>query len=230
LEEPWKDKFIKNMMRHPNGIDPKYFPAARGLGLEDLVADLVDWHLKSNTDLEEALGLPCARCEILFLDYEGKTDADLLLIEINEEKEKPRVFIFNIKTHPNLLLSNDTFTKFQDLCKLFKDYDVSLVLMVADLCGEDPRVLLAKWKDVEGCTPPQKIYSLKDFVEIAPTILVKKNGVLSVDRPLEKNEIKKKIATTFLDVVVQGRFRVGKSHLLIEMAAENSGWIYTELL
>jgi hypothetical protein len=82
----WSDPFIKNQMRHRDGISPKYFHSARGFGLEDLVADLVDWHLQSGTDLEKLLGFPFARCEILRLDYEGKTDADLLLVEINEEK------------------------------------------------------------------------------------------------------------------------------------------------
>jgi hypothetical protein len=165
------------------------------------------------------------------LDYEGKTDADLLLVEINEEKKKPCVLIFNIKTHPNLLLSDDTVLKFQDLCQQFNDFDVFLVLVVADLYDDhDPNLIFGKWRDIEGCTLLQKIYSLNDFVEIAPTIRVKRNGVLSVDRPLEKNLIKQKFDTLFMDIVVQGRFRVGKTHLLKEMADENNGWICKELL
>ncbi len=195
-----------------------------------MVADLVDWHLKSGTDLEKILGLPCARCEILWLDYEGKTDADLLLVEINEEKKKPCVLIFNMKTHPNLLLVDNIMLKFQDLCQQFIDFDVFLVLMAADLYDHDPNLILGKWRDIEGCTLLQKIYSLNDFVEIAPTIRVKRNGVLSLDRPLEKNLIKQKFDTLFMDIEVQGRFRVGKTHLLKEMADENNGWIYKELL
>lgn len=68
----------------------------------------------------------------------------------------------------------------------------------------------------------QRLYtSLSDF--LASSIRVKRNDVLSVDRPLEKNQIKQKFDTLFMDVVVQGRFRVGKTHLLKEMADENDG-------
>jgi hypothetical protein len=226
----WRDPFIKNQMRHRDGISPKYFHSAKGFGLEDLVADVVDWHLQSGTDLEKLLGFPFERCEILRLDYEGKTDADLLLVEINEEKQKPCVLIFNIKTHPKLLLSEDSICKFQELCQQLENFVVFLALMVSDLYDQDSNLIFAKWNGIKGCTLLNKIYSLNDFLEIAPTIRVKRNGVLSVDRPLEKNLIKQKFDTLFMDVVVQGRFRVGKTHLLKEMADENDGWIYKELL
>ena len=54
--------------------------------------------------------------------------------------------------------------------------------------------------------------------------------MLSVDRPIEKNQIKQKFDTLFMDVVVQGRFCVGKPHLLKAMADEKDGCVYKELL
>ncbi len=85
------------------------------------------------TDLEQELEIPCMGSDILFLDYEGSTDADLLLVQENESIN--RVFVCNIKTHPNLLLDDSgdlSKFKFEKLCHHFKDFEVILVLLVED--------------------------------------------------------------------------------------------------
>ena len=227
----WKDPYVKARMRNGDQIELHSFPLLRGFGLEDLIADLFEWHFTVGTDLEQELGIPCVGSDILFLDYEGGTDADLLLVQENASID--RVFMFNIKTHPNLLLDdsgNRSKLKFETLCDDFKDFEVILILLVEDFKGVDPNLIYETWKDVKNCTLHKRVYSLSDFAQIAPKIpITRRDAKLFVNRPLEENAIKEGLELGVHDVAIQGRYRVGKSHLLSEMARQNDGWVYREL-
>jgi hypothetical protein len=185
------------------------------------------------------------------LSYENDNDADILLLEkrlnnssdshsnLNETTDgavrKPKAFVFNVKTFPSLFLKEKgekSKSRFKKLCHKFKDaYDVHLCLACVAVASQEERDLIADlWnRDSEFYTLHPSIFTLEDFASKAPSLRVHLDqDTYLVDRVYEKQEIVESLKYC-PDILVQGRYRVGKSTLLVDLADSFETWRYIEL-
>lgn len=235
----WKDSFIDMQVKtnHPTSL--RSFKSRRGLGLEDLFKNVIGWHVWSR-DLESLLPLDCNRLDICTLSYEGETDADILLIERApsdpdlSETAPLKAFIFNVKTHSESFIGQVgqlSKNKFRPLCSQFATrYQVTLCLACCEIDAEKQKEIIKFWEDfvVDDCRLLDKVVTLDDFLAKAPTIPVatSKDGAV-VERSVEKSKILK-LLRGCSNLLVQGRYRVGKTLLLRELCHEKN-WKYKEI-
>jgi hypothetical protein len=226
----------------------KEFKIRRGRGLESLLGSIVAWHLGNNT-LENVTGLTGDRLQIFPLFYQDNSDADLLLIERlsdPDDTRKPKAFIFNIKTHPSSLLGlkgQESRKKFDALSDKFSAvFEVVLCLAVERLAGWtpypgfDPKDLsvriLNEWSSSKY-TVFQKVISLDDFENTAKSLKLSHKFIedkLIIERPAIQNEILEKLKPGHLSsILLQGRYRVGKTMFLRDMCQREAEWRYCEL-
>jgi hypothetical protein len=236
----WNDSFIDIEIKtnHPTSL--RSFKSRRGLGLEDLFKNVIAWHVWSS-DLDSVLSLNCARLDICTLSYGGETDADLLLIERapsdSDLSEVPRLkaFIFNVKTNSESFIGEVgelSKKKFRALCSQFaKNYQLTLCLACCEIEANQEKDIIQFWEEVasDGYSLLNRVVTLDDFLAKAPTIAVNlsKDGLV-VERSWEKSEILS-ILRVNSNLLIQGRYRVGKTLLLHELCDNNTDWKYKEI-
>jgi hypothetical protein len=239
----WNDFFI--LSQHLATEDKNWLFRLRGFSFEDIFQNIFSWHLVTKTPI---LGLILDRHEIISLNYMGETDADLLIVERklsdidlqeqNELKEmKRQAYVFNLKTNPESLLGEkgaESKKKFETLCGLFSErFEVTLCFGVEDADDEKKRSILSFWCGFKTAKLHENIFVLADMMKCSPGDLevTCRNEVLFVERRLEKTRIDALASTNPFEpnVLIQGRYRVGKSSLLQKMTQEKANWKYVEL-
>lgn len=122
--------------------------------------------------------------------------------------------------------------KFRSLCSQFAEkYQLTLCLACCEIVANQEDEILQFWKDVSlnGYSLLNRVVTLDDFLAKAPSIPVKTTlDGLVVERAWEKSEILLTL-TGSSNLLIQGRYRVGKTSLLREICDERKDWKYKEI-
>jgi hypothetical protein len=284
----WKDSLFSSDILKGGVKTYTSFRLRTELALEDMLKRLI-LHASNHNELASVIGCQVQNLSLCTLSYENSTDADLLLVENNDNLDdeidrhhmnaydvfdeedddadakigrsqdcdpnksnkhlrKPKAFIYNVKTHPTLFLGEsgkNSQKRFGALCKKFAPYfDVHLCLACVQVeCKESTEDILNFWKDigVDDCSAQgdanqmyklhPKVVTLEEFLLKAPKVPVRFDAASRahfVDRSADSHEIAAR-AERNGSMLLQGRHRVGKSSLLVDLAKSRDGWHYVEL-
>lgn len=212
------------------------FNRLRGFGLEDLICRAMDELLRDQGQgfVENFFSVSSpARWRLEFLEYGEGTDADFLLVEgtVSTEHLVPnparrKLLIGNVKNSPHRFLDEDSKRKFSTLMESFSEvgYSPSLILFSGEECNEHLHQQICElWGDVPGVLTPVKTLStlLKHLLNVEIRDIYCEGHW---ERTGEKDRVKENIEQGGT-LILTGRYQIGKTTLLREMAAENK-WTY----
>jgi hypothetical protein len=162
----WKDSLFSSDILSKGIKTYSSFRLRAGLALEDMLKRLI-LHAAKHGELSSIIGYQVQNLSMCTLSYENHTDADILLVEDNDNANdnmcrddskseiqdlnltKPKAFIFNVKTHATLFLGESgkkSQQRFGALCEKFASYfDVHLCLACVKVESEESRESILKF-------------------------------------------------------------------------------------